>query len=125
MEIEGMWFNQLSGQELTVDETVVARLSGLPYSNNRGTILWVVLALVVLGAGAGFTYLMRRGKLQPVDSEGNLDRRRQRLLIELAQLDDDFEGGKITKEIYHRLRAARKAELIELMPGAKGESGRQ
>jgi len=48
---------------------------------------------------------------------------KQRLLAELAQLDDDFEGGRIADEVYRRLRTERKAQLAELMkrPKEKGD----
>ena len=55
--------------------------------------------------------------------EVRLDRRKQRLLVELTQLDDDFECGKIDEEDYRRLRAVRKAQLVELMQRSKEENG--
>ena len=101
------------------------QLSGLPQTNNQGVILWVVLILVVLGTGFGFVYLMRKRRLQPVSSEDSLDQKRQRLLIELAHLDDNFEAGKIPEKNYRRLRSVRKAQLVELMQRSKEESDRR
>ncbi len=123
MDIEGTWFNHLYSEGLAPGETVVAQLSGLPQTNSQGAILWVFLALVVLGGSFGFTYLKRKGKLQIASPEDSPEQRRRRLLIELAQLDDDFEAGKVQEEVYRRLRAARKALLVELVQGAKGGSG--
>jgi hypothetical protein len=80
----------------------------------------VVLALVVLGTGFGSGYLLRRKRGQPVSPEGNLDQKRQRLLVELAQLDDSFEAGKIQEEDYRGLRSARKAQLVEVIQELTG-----
>jgi len=115
LDIEGILFNHFSSKELAPGSTLVASISGLPQTSNQETILWVVMALVVLVVGFGFGYLLRKKKLQPVRPEDSLDLRRQGLLLELAQLDDDFESGKIPEEVYRRLRAETKAQLVKLM----------
>ena len=56
-------------------------------------------------------------------SVGNLSQRRQRLLVELAKLDDDFDVGKIQGKSYHRLRSVKKARLIQLMQEPQDKSG--
>ena len=121
MDIDGTRFNHLSGSDFAPGDIVVAKLSGLPETGNQGTVIWVALALIVLTCGLSFVYLLRRKKVQPVSPEDSLDQRRQRLLIELAELDDDFEGGKIPEEVYRRLRAERKSQLLALMQRSKGE----
>lgn len=123
MDIEGMRFNYFSGSDITSSEVIVAHLSGLPEANNPGTIIWIALVIAVLLGGFGFIYLMRKKRLQPVSPADGLDQRRQRLLVELAQLDDDFGDGKIPEEDYRKLRAVRKAQLIELMQRSKEEGG--
>ena len=125
LDIEGAWFNHLSGTNFAPGDTLEVQLSGLPQTSNQGAILWVVLILVVLGTGFGFVYLMRKRRLQPVSSEDSLDQKRQRLLIELAHLDDNFEAGKIPEKSYRRLRSVRKAQLVELMQRSKEESDRR
>ena len=67
----------------------------------------------MLLGGFGFIRLLKRKRLQPVNSEISHDR--QSLLVGLAQLDDDFESGNIHEEDYMRLRAEKKAQLIVLM----------
>jgi len=123
MDIEGTQFNHLSGSDLAPGDVLVVQLSGLTETSNQWTVKWVALALVALTCGFGFIYLMRKKRLQPVSPEDSFDQRRLRLLAELAQLDDDFEAGKIPEEVYRRLRAARKAQLVELMQKSKEESG--
>ena len=123
MDIEGMRFNYFSGSDITSGEVIVAHLSGLPEANNPGGIIWIALVLAVLLGGFGFIYLMRKKRLQPASTEDSLDQRRQKLLVELAQLDDNFGDGKIPETTYRNLRAARKAELVELMQRSKKEGG--
>jgi hypothetical protein len=43
-----------------------------------------------------------------------------RLLAEIAQLDDDFEAGKIGEESYLKVRAEMKTGLAEVMRRAGG-----
>ncbi len=115
MVVEDIWYNHLSSQELALGDILDIHLSGLPQATNQTAIVLVVLAVVILGAATGFIYLKRKGSLQPVSPEDSLDQKRQRLLVELAQLDDDFEAGKIQEESYRRLRSAKKTQLVELV----------
>ncbi len=119
LDIEGTLFQHVSGSELVPGGTLEISISGLPQTNNQGTALWVMLALVVLGGGFGFSYRLRKRRLQSVKSEDSLDQKRQNILVELAQLDDDFENGKIPEDAYRRLRVAKKAQLVKLMRGAR------
>ena len=87
-------------------------VSELPYNGamyRRFGLLYTafsLLVLIVLVSGFGFSYLLGRKRFQPVGREDSLDRRRQRLLVEIAQLDDDFEDGKISEEVYRRMRSS-------------------
>jgi hypothetical protein len=123
MVIEDIWYNHFSSQGLALGDTLDIRLSGLPRADNQQIVLWVTLTLVLLSGGFGFSYLLRKKKLQQVSPAGSLSQRRQRLLLELAQLDDDFEAGKIQEESYHGLRSVKKARLIQLTQEPKDKSG--
>ena len=131
LTIEGAQFSHLTGENLAPGDILVIQLSGLPAANsqdlpetnNQQAVIWVVLTLIVLGGGFGLGYLLKKKRVQPVTPKASQDQSRERLLIDLAQLDDDFENGKITEDVHHRLRAARKAQLVELIQGSKGESG--
>ncbi len=98
-------------------------ISNLLQTNNQGAIIWVALALIVLIGGFSFSYLLRKRQPQPVLLESNLEQRRHKLLVELVQLDDDFESGKIQEEVYRRLRAEKKAQLVTLMQRPKENRG--
>ena len=115
LDIGGIRFNHLSGGDFAPGNAMVVRLSGLPETGNQGTVKWVALALLVLIFAFSSGYLLKRKRAKPLRVAESLDQRRQRLLVELAQLDDDFEVGKMEEEVYHRLRAKKKAQLVELM----------
>ncbi len=116
LDFEGMRFNHLYSQELAVGDVLVVSISGLPQTSGPGTVMWVVLVLGLLTFGFGLSYLLRRKRLQPVVSPAErLDQRRQSLLVELAQLDDEFGAGKVPLERYRRLRQDKKAQLVELV----------
>ena len=119
MTIEDTQFNHLTGEALAPGDILVVQLSGLPGTSNQGVAIWVALTLIVLAGGFGFGYLLRRRRVQPVSPEDSLDQGRQRLLIELAQLDDDFDEGKIPEEAYRKLRNEMKAQLVELIQRVK------
>lgn len=118
VEMEGLRFIHLSRQELAAGENLVIQISGLPQPGNTGdTVLVVVLALVVLSAGFGFLYMTKRNRNQPVTTPTateNPGQQRQKLLGELAQLDDNFEAGKIAEDNYRKQRTTKKTRLIEL-----------
>jgi hypothetical protein len=115
LDMAGILFSYLSGTALAPGDTLVIRLSGLSDADNQEVILWVVVTLVVITLGAGSGYLLRKRGLQPVSPEDSLNQKKQELLVELAQLDDDFEDGKIQGEAYRRLRAEKKSELVALV----------
>lgn len=122
--IQDVWFSRLSGTELAPRDILAVRLSNLPQANNQTAVLWVSLVLGGLIGGFSFGYyLLRKRRLQPVTSEASLNQKKQRLLIELSQLDDDFEGGKLDDESYHRLRAEKKLALLALMQREKSGRG--
>ncbi len=123
MDIGGTLFNHLSGDDLTPGDVVVTRLSGLPDTSNQGTVIWVGLTLAVLTIIFSFVYVLKRRRLQPAGIESSLKQQRQRLLVEIAQLDDAFESRKIGEEGYRKLRAGKKKQLVTLIQKAKEKSG--
>ncbi len=123
VDINGTQFNHLSGENLAPGGTLVAQISGLPDTGGQGAIIWVVLTLVVLGGSFGLNHLLRKGHLQPVPVSSSLEQTSQKLLGELAQLDDDFENGKIQEEVYHRIRNDKKSQLVTLMQKPEENSG--
>lgn len=123
LDIEGNRFIHLSSKNLAPGVILSARLSGLPKADIQRVLIWVAMGLTVLIVGFGFSYPLIRKRLQPVSPEGSLDHKRQGLLLKIAQLDNDFESGKISEEVYRRIRTETKAQLVELMRRLKEKSG--
>lgn len=122
VNIGGVQFNHLSRQNLVPGNTLIITLSGSPKATSSNvTAMLTVLALIVIACGFGIFFFMRKRKLQPVSPEGIPDQRRQRLLVELAELDDNFEAGKILKHDYRQKRAQKKARLVKLMQSSAEE----
>lgn len=118
IDIRGTVFSHYSGSDFSPGDTFTIQLSGLQTGSQRG-IKWVILMVVVLTGGFGLVALMRKRKLQPVSAEESLNQIRQRLLIELAHLDDSFEQGKISEVDYRKWRAEKKSCLVALIEKAK------
>ncbi len=116
VNIKGTRFNHFSGRDFAPGDILVVQLSGLR-TNDQRAVIWVAMALVVLTFG--FVYLLRKKRLQPLTAEGSPDQIRQSLLVKIAQLDDDFAARKIPEAVYRRLRADKKAQLVELMRRSK------
>jgi len=119
MDIEGVRYNHLSSGDLAPGDILTVRLSSLSTPNDQETVKWTAIALVLLAFG----FFLVKKRFQPASPEESIAQRRQRLLAELASLDDDYEDGKIGEEVYHRLRAEKKAQLFELMQKLKKKSG--
>ncbi|MBI2847718.1 MAG: hypothetical protein HYX83_00930 [Chloroflexi bacterium] len=128
VNMEGQQFRYYTGENLAADTTITATLSGLPKaSNQKAVIIWIAVAMVLLTVGAGVVYRTRRGKpqVQPVRADVQGDQREHRLLLELARLDDEFAAGRIQEQAYRSQRAAKKAQLVKLLSGAKEVSRRK
>lgn len=125
LSIESVTFNHLTGNNIARGEQVSVQLSGLPVTRNSADIVWLALVLAILFGGFLFVFILRRRKLVvevPLESK---EKAYQEVLMELAQLDDDFEDGKIDKEVYRRLRTEKKSQLLQSAKSIKGNAGNQ
>jgi hypothetical protein len=115
LDIGDVPFSHFAGNDLVPGDVLSIKMSDLPGSGSLWVITGVVLALVILGGGLSFGYRWKKKRVQPVILEDSIDQRRQRLLIELAHLDDDFDDGKIKEDAYRSLRNETKVKLAELI----------
>ncbi len=123
MDISGVLFNHVYGNGFTLGDTVVFEISGLPEVDNQNIILWVVLAVVALVFGFGIVLFRRNKQAQPVRVGSSLEQQKQKLLVEIARLDDTFESGGMSQTAYKKMRTEKKAQLLLLMQKVKGKSG--
>jgi peptidylprolyl isomerase len=113
----------LAGKTLTFNIELVAIGENLAAggSARQTGLSWWLLAPVALALAASLAFVYVRSRRRP--ARGSPARRSERLLAEIAHLDDDFEGGKIAKQTYRKVRAQKKARLVKLMQRSLRESG--
>ena len=114
----GVSFTLASATDLSPGDVLLAQVLGLPKIGGDMTVVIVVVTLVVLVGGVVVYVLMRKrsettaGAVAVAEDSGD---ERQRLLVLIAGLDDEFESGKLAEDAYRRRRDAAKAELQRLM----------
>jgi len=125
VSIEGDSYLELSGSSLDPSTPLLIELAP---ADDSGDAMWpwVLIGLMVAGGGALAAFLLtRRRRAAPIpssggDSDGSLTQSRQRLLEEIAQLDDEFEAGRVPLDVYHRKRAEKKATLVKIIEAIEG-----
>ena len=96
------------GREI-VDSQATPGISGQPYFPYLVALLGVIVLVV------GTVYALRRQKHSKSQAPQLREQQRQSLIQELADLDDDFAEGKLSRSDYESERAMLKAQLIALM----------
>ncbi len=107
-------FTNVTGSNFAAGSTLSATITGLAVSSKSTTpILWIGVGVIVVGLGLLGLYLVRRRRPVAVPLATGVDQE-EVLLAAMADLDDDFENGKIAEGPYRAARAKIKAELVEL-----------
>ncbi len=80
---------------------------------------WVAFGVVLLLVGVGVLYSFRvkRNPFLPKDAALNkedLSREREKLILEIAELDDRFEAGEIAEGEYRNIRSDKKKKLVSI-----------
>lgn len=115
-------YQYLYGENLEKGQTLTMSLAGLPKGGSQRTMLmWTGAGVLLLAIGFMVTnrLIRRRPAPERVPINDN-DELRQQLLVELAQLDDDFENGSIPEEVYQKQRTEKKAQIIRLTSKSRG-----
>ena len=78
-----------------------------------GTLIWWVLGLALAAVAVVIVYsrFRRRNTPQAVVVSAS---DRERIIKQIAKLDDDFEAGRIPEDNYKSLRSKKKASLTGL-----------
>ncbi|RJQ37366.1 MAG: hypothetical protein C4555_06530 [Dehalococcoidia bacterium] len=115
VDMNGNAFQYFSGQGLETGKVISFSIAVQPGTAGGGeqAVLWLVVVLLVAAGGVA-GYLVLRKRLSRAKASGHGETAEARLR-ELAQLDDDFEDGKISEEDYHRLRSEKKRQIAELL----------
>jgi hypothetical protein len=114
-------FTNATGSNLAAGSTMSATLSGLAVAKKTPPVLWIGLGVIVVGLGLLGLYFVRRKKPVAVSAPAGQDE--ERLLAAIADLDDDFDNGKMAEGPYRAARAKLKAELVELEKAKEPTAG--
>ncbi|MBT3363361.1 MAG: hypothetical protein HN407_06825 [Chloroflexi bacterium] len=125
-DAQGSTFILYAAESFSADTVVTASIN-LAATNSQTTVIWFIVILVVAAAGIGGGYLFKRKRPRdlatvPIVTAHTSDDTRQKLLLEIAALDDQFAAETISKQEYDELRVAKKQQLVELIRGAKSDA---
>ena len=119
-DMGGTLFTGVTGSDLAPGTSLSVRLSGLSSAGQRSpVVLWVMIGGVVVIVGLLMVYFMRRKRPSAVVVDGDVPGEDE-LLAAIADLDEDFENGRITADPYRAKRAQLKRDLAELIGRSKG-----
>jgi len=86
-------------------------IGAIALDNQSELLIGLAVAVLVIGVAGVFIWRWRR---EPVDAYIPDRYSRQDLLQAIADLDDDYELGRISEDRYHREREELKSELVAL-----------
>ncbi len=129
--ISGQQYLNLVGENVSAGGTVtlsfkrlplVGQTTGVAGSTLPTSVIAGIAAIALAGLLAAVGYLIWRRQQMAASSlagaqaaDADLEAERQRLLLVIARLDDEYTAGEIPEEVYQRERARRKARLLEIM----------
>lgn len=123
IEEDGTVYLSLFAVELDADTDIEVTISGLQESgaglaDTLRKVGFAALVVAFVGFVVGYPLVKRRSKsaskLRRVSTQGAIPIK-ERLLHELAELDDRFQAGEISQDEYQKLRAKKKSKLSKLM----------
>ncbi len=113
-DFNGKSFLIFTRKNIGANETLKISISGLPSGPVTGSlILWWALGIALAAAAVVIVYLRFRKRNTPQAVTVSASER-ERLIKQIAKLDDDFEAGRIPEDTYKSLRSKKKASLTEL-----------
>jgi len=137
IEQGGQQFRPYVGENFDKGTVITAKLTRELQDNQRqGLIVSVIVGVLIVGgiSSVYFKKWLSKGKKPSRSSrvsKPSLKQEREELIRAIAELDDRFEEGHLSEEIYHKERARKKKRLIELTrilsreQGARGVEGQR
>jgi len=123
----GQQFLNLAGSDIPAGEVITLSFEDLPHGDETRAAVGspvVLVAVIVALAGAlaaiGYLIWQRQREVPAMEPSApadlsELEMERERLILSIARLDDEYEAGNIDEDVYQRERSARKARLLEVI----------
>lgn len=119
--VSGMVLSDYVADNLTAGEVLTISISR-PSGGGLSGLWWALIGVAIVIVGFGLFYIFRRMKKPKAPAaKGGSIQRQQRLLAELAALDDRFDAGEIDEDTYRKQRDEKKAELARLIRSQRGK----
>jgi hypothetical protein len=119
-DMGGTLFTGVAGTDLARGTTLSVSLSNLVSGGQHSSLVrWVLIAAAALVAGVLVVYLVRRKRPAVAVVAEHLPGEDE-LLAAMADLDDDFENGRIAGDPYRARRTQLKSQLVALVNRSKG-----
>lgn len=116
LTINGKTYNHYSVLDLKKGELITAQISLVPTGSRQSGIGWIWFTLipltliVIIFVFVKKIRTAKKGAVPEIGVENDADR----LMQEIAALDDNYEEGIINKDEYLKLRSEKKKQLIDL-----------
>jgi len=112
----GQTFKQFAAADLTPGMRIGIRFQSVMSTEEAGVSQNTLIAVVVIAALAlgAIAFIMVRRPSTNISPQAPTNNRRSALIEQIADLDDRFENGSITEEVYRTRRDVLKAEVAEL-----------
>lgn len=112
LPFEQQSYQQFSGGPLAVGQILAIRLGAQTVDTNL--LIGIALSLLILFAVAGIIIWRRRVSTREHVSKPS-SAERERLLNNIAALDDSFEAGELEEAVYRKQRDEMKQKLLRMM----------
>ncbi len=116
VDVQGQKFRRWTGADLLPGDIIEIRFEvPLLKGDYLKWAAFVFLILIVV-LGLVYSYFSKESPdPAPNDNQDDLLHRRQLLIKEIAELDDDYEASKIDEESYRKVREGKKEELKKII----------
>jgi hypothetical protein len=112
LNIGGQSYQDYSSDSMAAGDKISVKLSGLLATSQKSLVAFAWLAIIPVAAVVAYVVWQRRKKSSLAIVENKNDSVRQKILAEIAELDDQFEVGLMKEEDYAKLRSEKKQQLI-------------
>jgi hypothetical protein len=116
LTINGKTYDHYSSLDLKKGDTITARLSGLLINPGQSSLVWIwfvfiPIALVVI---IFLIIKLKQNARKSIRGNGIVDTNEERLMLDIADLDNSYEEGNINQNEYLKIRKEKKQQLIDL-----------